>query len=385
MPGNGELELTGYYVPRNLGPFQQIGVRIPQSFTNRGVSARYLVGAPLAGLENRLTFGADFQNTPILTGVFSVQTGAASAGLEENATTAGLYVLEELSLTEILLLTVGARYDHIEFSSRNLAREGSPRAGRTFRRATPKVGLTLFPSPLFSFYGNISQAFEAPIIGELRTLPGGVFGFNDQLEPQTSTAYEIGARGQPFPWLDLESALFRQDVRNLISPVGTFPQNSFQNLGQVRQAGLELRAEVRAATGIDLLTTYSFSDFTIEELQLGNQELSGNELPGVPRHNGFLELGYRHHTGLRGAINANHVGGFYFDNANTARNGPHTIVNLRAALNRRGRGLGFSPFLGLNNLTDETYSQFPVINDAGRRFYNPLPGRHVFAGAAVTF
>lgn len=163
--GRDELEVTGYYVPRHLGPFVQIGVRIPQDFSNRGSTVRYVYAAPLAGHANRLTFGVDFQNTPITTGVFATGTGAALAALEENATTFGVYALEEFNLFDDLQFTLGARYDNIHFSSRNLAREGIPEASRTFTSATPKVGLTYQPVPALSLYATIAQVRDRAGLG----------------------------------------------------------------------------------------------------------------------------------------------------------------------------------------------------------------------------
>nr|MBA3553296.1 TonB-dependent receptor [Gemmatimonadales bacterium] len=173
--GQDALELTGYYIPRHLGPFQQIGVRIPQDFTNRGGGARYLNTRPLGNLANRFTVGAEFQNTPITTGTFNSVTGAALAELEENSVVFGAYVLDELSLRENLQLSVGARFDNIHFTSENLTR-ATPVASRLYQKFTPKVGIAYQPTPVVSLYATYGRGFEAPVIGELRVLPGGVFG-----------------------------------------------------------------------------------------------------------------------------------------------------------------------------------------------------------------
>ncbi len=230
--GQDALEVTGYYIPRHLGPFQQIGVRIPQDFTNRGGGVRYLYAGPLGRLANRLTIGAEFQNTPITTGTFNSATGAAAAELEENSVIFGAYILEELSLRDNLQLTLAGRFDNVHFTSENLTR-ATPPSSRLFQKFTPKAGITYQPVRAVSLYGTYGKGFEAPVLGELRTLPGGVFGFNADLEPQVSHNYEVGARAEPLPWLAFQVAVFRQDVRDFISPFGTFPNNSFQNVGKV--------------------------------------------------------------------------------------------------------------------------------------------------------
>jgi iron complex outermembrane recepter protein len=382
--GQDELEVVGFYVPRHLGPFTQIGGRLAQDFTNRGATIRYLSAASLGGLENRFTVGFDFHNTPITTGSFST-AGAPRAMLEENSTVYGVYVLEELALLQSLRVNVGARYDNIRFSVRDLARQQQPKLSRTFERVTPKVGVTFRPVAPLSLYANYSGGFETPTIGEMRTLPGGQFGFNAELAPQRSTNYEVGARGQPASWLSFESAVFRQVVHNLISPIGTAPNASFQNVGRVRQTGFEVGSQAAIATGLDLSLTYTYSDFIIEEFRSGDVDFTGNELPGIPPHNVFAELSYRHPLGIAGAVHAQHVSRSFADNANTATIPEYTVFNLRGSVETRIGRTRLSPFLGINNLTDEMYSAFTLLNDQRQRYYNPLPGRHLYGGMSVSF
>jgi iron complex outermembrane recepter protein len=382
--GPDELEILGFYVPRHLSPFTQLGGRLAQDFTNRGATVRYLNAASLAGLENRFTVGIDFHNTPITTGSFAV-AGTPRAMLEENSTVYGVYALEELAMLHNLRLNLGARYDNIHFSVRDLARQGQPKLNRTFERITPKIGLTYRPVAPLSLYATFSGGFETPTIGEMRTLPGGEFGFNADLEPQRSTNYEVGARGQPFSWLTFESAAYRQLVHNLISPIGTAPNASFQNVGRVRQTGFEFGSEAAITSGLDLSLTYTFSDFIIEEFRDGSLDFSGNELPGIPPHSLFGELSYRHRSGIGGALNAQHVTRTFADNANTATMPAYTVLNLRGNVQPRAGWRRIAPFFGVNNLTDERYSAFTLLNDQRQRYYNPLPGRHVYGGVAVTF
>lgn len=384
--GQDVLDFTGYYIPRHLGPFFQIGVRIPQDFTNRGANLRYLVLRPVLGRGNRFTIGVDVQNTPITTGIFSLTTGAAAAETEEHASTAGVYALEEFSLRPDLTFTLGGRFDHVRYSSSNLVRPGSF-ARRIYEKFTPKVGLSYRPTPLVSVYATYGEGFETPVIGELRTLPGGAFGFNEALEPQISTNYEIGARGAL--WQDrigFELALFHQDIENFISPFGTFPNNTFQNVGKVNQEGIEAGVSVSVVPAVTLGLSYTFSDFLFEEFNNGVADFSDNRLPGVPRHTFHGELRYRDGRGLYSGVEVQSVGRFFTDDANTASNPPYTVLNARAGW----EGLGgsrfqFSPFIGVTNIADERYSAFALINDARSRFFNPLPGTSVYGGLEIGF
>lgn len=75
---------------------------------------------------------------------------------------------------------------------------------------------------------------------------------------------------------------------------------------------------------------------------------------------------------------------FPFDNANTASNPQYTVMDLRLSYDGDLGGYRITPFLGINNLTDEEYSAFALINDARQRFFNPLPGTNVFGGVSFT-
>lgn len=126
-------------------------------------------------------------------------------------------------------------------------------------------------------------------------MPGGAYGFNNALEPQTSNNYEVGARGLVLDErLDFEIALFRQDVHNLISPVGLLPNNSFQNVGQGREYRVESGAHLRISRGVAASVTYTYSNFVFEDFASGSKLYTGNRLPGVPDHMWAGELRYHH-------------------------------------------------------------------------------------------
>ena len=381
--GRDEFQFTGFYIPRHLGPFVQIGVRIPQDFTNRGTNVRYVAGRALGGMESRFTVGVDFQDTPINTGTFNSTTGAATAFTEENATTVGAYALEELALLPAVRLSAGIRNDRIRFASRDLTKANT-HASRTFTKTTPKVGLTLQATPALSLYASYSRGFETPVIGELRVIPGGTFGFNKGLDPQTSTNYEVGARGDLFQRMTFEIALFKQLVKNQINPVGTFPNNSFENVGKVDQKGVEVGSQARIGGGLALAATYTYSDFTFRDYVVGTTDYRGKKLPGVPRHTGFAELSYRGH-GLLAAFEGQRTGSFPFNNVNDAFNEQYTVANARLNYDLALGSRRIAPFLGVNNLFNEKYSAFALINDATRRFYNPLPGTNAYGGVRVDF
>jgi len=385
--GRDDLEVTGYVIPRRLGPFQQIGVFIAQQFVNRGFNVRYLNQRPIAEHGNRITLGLEYQNTPIRTTTTSRITNLVTSDLNEHANTAGAYLLEEFSILPNLTLTAGSRYDYVRFQSQNFALN-TAEVGRVFRRFTPKVGMAYQPSKSLSLYANYSRGFETPIIGELRILPGGAFGFNSNLGPQTSANYEAGVRGSLLKRrVSFDVAVFRQNVNDFISPFGTFPNNSFQNVGDVKENGIELSSIVTIVPRLVLTSSYTYSDFVFKRFNNGISNFTGNRLPGVPKHSVYGELRYQLPIGVYGAIESQYVGRFFTNDANQFTNAPYSVTNLRFGYEHREgkRKLRFSPFLGINNIFDRRYSAFAIINDSARRFYNPLPSVNVYGGIGMSF
>ncbi len=385
--GQDDLEVTTYVAPRRLGPFQQIGVLIAQQFVNRGFNTRYLNYHSVGGFGNRFTAGIEYQNTPIRTTTTSRITNKVTSDLNEHANTAGSYVLEEFSILPNLTLTAGGRYDYIRFQSQNFA-TNSAEVGRIFRKLTPKIGIAYQALPNLSVYGNFSRGFETPVIGELRILPGGAFGFNSSLDPQTSTNYEVGARGSFLRRRGtFDVAAFRQNVNNFISPFGAFPNNSFQNVGDVKENGFELASSLTLVPRLVFTTSYTYSDFVFKRFNNGISNFAGNRLPGVPKHSVFGELRYDLPVGIYGAVESQYVGRFFTNDANQFTNAPYSVTNLRFGYQQRegDRKVRFSPFIGINNIFDRNYSAFDIINDSARRFYNPLPRINVYGGLGVSF
>ena len=46
---------------------------------------------------------------------------------------------------------------------------------------------------------------------------------------------------------------------------------------------------------------------------------------------------------------------------------------------------GLKAFVGVNNLTNQKYSEFGVVNSAGDQFFYPSPDRNFIGGISYTF
>ena len=386
----GQLETQVFYVPRTTRS-PALSQFIHQGFVNRGATVRLLVARPLGALANRFTTGVDFQDTPIQTTTTgragTVNAGRAFSAFDEGATTIGVYALDELSVVDAVTLTAGVRYDNIRFRQQNqlLTVVTKP---RTFTRVTPKLGLTYRVGPSFSAYANVSESFEAPVIGQLRNspYPEGEFVTNQSVNPLSIRTYEVGTRGAAGR-VSFEVTGFRQSLRDqpvnvsIARPAPATGQfAALINAAEVRQWGVESAARVMLTSALSLAGTYTYSDFVYERFVAGTSNFTGKELPGIPRHNAFAELRYNDHRGLHGGVEVQSVGKFFVNDANTATNDAYRVVNVRLGWERAMSGMQLSPFVAVNNVFSEEYSSQPQINAGLGRYYNPLPGVTYMAG-----
>ena len=147
-----------------------------------------------------------------------------------------------------------------------------------------------------NLYGNISSSFDPPATTELAN-PDGPTGFNQNLDSQTATNYEIGVKGLLTGRLRYELALFHIDVNNAIVPfeLEGSGQSFFQNAGKSTHDGLEAAVSMELAPGLTGTATYTWSDFTYDEFTgLGDAVYDGNRIPGVPEQLFNLDLAWVH-------------------------------------------------------------------------------------------
>ena len=109
----------------------------------------------------------------------------------------------------------------------------------------------------------------------------------------------------------------------------------------------------------------------------GNQ---GNNLPGLPENQLFAELRYQHGSGFYLVADALNIGKLYANNANTVTAGSSIVANIRAGFELKRGQWQVAPFLGVNNIFDESYNTNLRINGFGGRLFEPAPGINLLCG-----
>ena len=388
------LTANNYYVWRdfqNFLPFEGGGsVDLDRLFV--GVGVKYTYTGSLGSRPNRFVVGTDldlqdddrrrFDN---LMGVL----GDLVFDQNEEVTSTGIYAQNEFSLRDDLDLTLGVRFDRLEFkvTDRFLA-NGDDSGSRTLDETSPRLGLLYSNSPAFNIFANVSTSFETPTTTEFAN-PDGGGGFNPFIDPQTATNYEVGFKGVLSQRYYYDFAVFSIDVEDELIPfeIETSPgRNFFANAGKSKRDGVEVSFAAEPVEGFKASIAYTYSDFTFEEFMDDNgNDFGGNRIPGIPENLLHGELAYTHSSGAYGAWDVLSVDDFFANNANTEQQEAYVVSNLRMGYRGRIGSWELSPFVGVNNLFDEVYNANVRINAFGGRFFEPAPERNLYGGISIRY
>lgn len=397
----GELSARSYFVWRDfknkLPQFPVAdSVNLERFFAGGGIN--YTRTGSLLGMPNRLIVGFDTDDQDDDRRRFINNKGTLGAltfDQDESFVARGVFLQNELTLSDQIQLTFGVRFDQIEYSvlDRFLS-DGNDSGLREMDDISPMLGILYSLSPELSLYGTLSTAFETPSTTDFAN-PSGGGGFNRALDPQAATNYEIGIRGSLNEQHYYEAALYNVAVNDELVPFEIDGRDFFQNAGSSNRTGLELSLISNLTDRIRTSLSYTHGSFEFDDFRVLSfdkdgtktidDDYSGNTIPGTVKHLLFGEINYTHPAGWFGALDLMYVGEQFANNSNSVRVPPYTVANLRMGLERTVGSTLFSPFIGINNLFNESYNNNIRLNAYGSRYFEPAPELNIYAGVSVTF
>jgi iron complex outermembrane receptor protein len=387
---HGTIKARNYYANRDFGnllPIPTNGiVDLQRDFAGGGFSYNY--DGFWLDRPNRFVAGVDFDDQDDARKRYANLQGVRGAlGFDqrEHVTSQGVFLQDELSLSKIVQLTMGVRVDSVKFDvTDHYFADGFDDSGsRTFDNTSPMVGVTVQIDPKLSLYATYSSSFETPTTTEFNK-PDGTGGFNQNLDPQIAHNVEVGVRGTLNKRQRYEVSVYSTDVTGELIPfeVPTAPgRNYYVNAGKSQHNGVEFSWMSNPTDQIQTTLSYAYSDFTFND---------GKVIPGTAKNVLFGELTYRDPKGWFVSADALYVGKQYGDNDDTAFGvvDPYTLATVRFGWDIDLGKTTLSPYMGINNLLDETYMANVRLNPigvgtAGGRYFEPGPPREGYAGISV--
>jgi iron complex outermembrane receptor protein len=279
------------------------------------------------------------------------------------------------------------RYDEISYDVTDRYLDNGDDSGQLdFDQVSPSVALN-YQMDAGVLFASYSRSFETPTTTELAN-PDASGGFNPDLVPQIADSFEIGYKyssGQIY----YELAWFTIDLNDELIPfeLEAFPGRTFYaNAGSSTRNGIETALSWEHDSGLRVDASYTWSDFKFDDFVDDNgNDFGGNRLPGLPEHFAYLGLSYLSAFGLSATAEAIYSGNLFANNGNTAEVDAYTVANIRLAWEFTPGQWVVRPYVGINNLFDESYNSNIRINAFGARYFEPAPERNYYAGVVVNF
>ncbi|ADF63886.1 TonB-dependent siderophore receptor [Enterobacter cloacae] len=196
------------------------------------------------------------------------------------------YAQDALYLTDKWIAVAGLRYQYYT----QYAGKGRPFNVNTDSRDeqwTPKLGLVYKLTPSVSLFANYSQTFMPQ---------SSIASYIGDLPPETSNAYEVGAKFDLFDGITANIALFDIHKRNVLYNESVGGETIAKTAGRVRSQGVEVDLAGSLTENTNIIASYGYTDAKVLE----DPGYAGKPLPNVPRHTGSLFLTYDIHNAIGG-------------------------------------------------------------------------------------
>ncbi len=306
----------------------------------------------------------------------------------------GAFIQDELSLTDRLTLTLGARFDaferDIDFSVIGTVPANQSASGDA-DSVSPKASISyeLASGVVYASYG---RGFNSNF--------GPVFQWEpDRYErneaPTNIDSYELGWKGQTdnkqITW---ETALFyleQTDRRIFVANPDPEGPPSLATTGQEYSSrGIEAALSYHPTQATQILANYTFLDPEWDELIIQgsfgapDSDFSGTTPQGVPKHIFYSEISHEFTNSFRTSLSYEWYGDYFVDLSNSVRTGQYDLVNLSATWLAKSDG-NLAVDFSVTNLLDEDYFFFFAGSRTAVTNVTPGVPRQVRIGLRMKF
>jgi len=189
----------------------------------------------------------------------------------------GVYVQDQIDLTDQLKLRLGVRYD--DFQQRITNRLTGGRSGQDVTKWSPQVGIMYQPTETFSLYASYGKGFRPNSGSDVSGTP---------FAPELTKSYEVGAKVQLMDdRLTGTVALYKTKKDNIITadPVNT---GFSLAIGKAQSKGVEaeIAAELPASIQARISYAYTKAEITNDILDpdFGKTVPAGSPLLGIAKN-----------------------------------------------------------------------------------------------------
>lgn len=278
--------------------------RVPE-ITNTVVDGKVVAFLP----DNILTVGGQYQYSKLK------DSSLVSKGKFENSSMSvdqsALFVENEFTATDDLILTGGLRLDHHEAYGNHW---------------NPRGYAVYYLTDEITIKGGVSSAFRAPTLREVSKGYGtsteggnGIIYGNPDLKPEKSVSEEISIAYNHESGFDASLTLFNTDFKNKLTsyntgnpdPLSNLNLYTYDNVGKANVKGVEVATGIPIAKDWKLSMNYTYTDSErkSDDEKLGNGiSLKGYPLDKTPKHMANAKLDWQFNEDLNLYTRAQYTG-----------------------------------------------------------------------------
>ena len=206
-----------------------------------------------------------------------------------------LYFKDNWHLNDRWILVLGGRYQAFkQYSDQGLGRDYVVNLDKRDHAALPLAGVVFQATDTLSLYGNYSRSFVPNTTVDDR---GTTF------DPEEGRSFEVGAKYDLTPGLNLNVALYDIEKKNVVTTSSVNGVSIGEAAGKVGSRGVEVDLTGRLAERWDVVATYAYDHTEV----LDDPSNEGNRLTQAPKHSGSLYL--THHLLVPSNLGGWHLGG----------------------------------------------------------------------------
>ncbi len=314
----------------------------------------------LGGIDNKILLGIEYgeqestnqrRNAVLSSGTLNLANiqypTVTFGGLARDAASTvkvfSAYAQDQIGIGSMVDLVVGLRFDRFDIRGTDFAATPDRPFARVDEKLSPRIGLIVKPREDMSLYASFSRSFLPRSGDQFLTLSTA----QQDLEPESFTNYELGAKWDIRPSLAATLALFQLDRTNATTPDPANPANSI-NVGETRTRGVELAMVGKLTPQWQVSGGYTYQDAKLR----GNDSV---RLGQVPEHQFALWNRYDFAERLGAGLGVIHQSSQFAANrtsATTTRLPAFTRVDAAAYFDVSER---LTLQLNVENLLDESY------------------------------
>jgi iron complex outermembrane receptor protein len=237
--------------------------------------------------RSRLIVGVDYQYSTVEETTHTARDSSSpvdpSSSWDVIADVTSPFVQFEISPTERLRLTFGARQDNIEYSAE--AFDDSFDDDASFSNVSHKAGLTYELDDSNSLWFGYNEGFVVPsrsaLFTSTRTTP------DPDLKPETATNFELGVRGRLLEnRMRYDIALYKTKIKDMVvtedMPWPT--DDRYVNAGETEFKGVETSLSILPVDFLRFDLAYTYADNRYTDYESGGDDYSGNTVSSSPLH-----------------------------------------------------------------------------------------------------